>query len=430
MRFLEQRVTGSRDHPGCVRVTADFEMERSGAALSFWFDLPESCRDSIGQSGDPWVTLMVPIAMAAGEDISISLPVDSLLLENLTGLMSVWNYWFPEQREASFDAPLAPPRPPAAGRGMFFSGGVDSFFTLLRHDKAATGGGGGPIDTLVFVGGFDIPITDEREISLARQRLQGPARAFDKIFLPVMTNLRELDTPYKTNWILSHGCAMATIAHLLAGALGEVLISSTYKYGLLLRIGSHPMTDPLLSSRRLRVIHDGASYSRDHKIAEVATSETALRHLRVCYASRRHDNCGSCAKCLHTMTALDMYGYLNKAPSFDWSCYSLDAVAGLFLTTDLQIYRVERLLTLARSTGREEIQAALQRSIDRTMLVRNGARAVSRLPYLWRYEYQARQYLLQLTSGAGHPFLRSIATALWQGGARSQDGGVRHSAAR
>jgi hypothetical protein len=421
MRFLEQRITGSPDRAGCVRIAADFEMERSGTVLSFWFDLPESCRDSIGQSGDPWVTLMVPIAMEAGEDISISMPVDSLLLENLTGLMAVWHYWFPELREADIEAPSASPQPRVATRrGMFFSGGVDSFFTLLRHGKTVTGGGGGPVDTLIFVGGFDIPITDEREVSLARQRLEGPALAFDKTFLPVMTNLRELDTPYRTNWILSHGCAMATVAHLLSGELGEVLISSTYKYGLLLRIGSHPMTDPLLSSRQLRVIHDGACHSRDHKIAHVATSEIALRYLRVCYTSKRHDNCGKCAKCLHTMAALDMFGYANKAPSFDWSGYSMEALAGLFLATDLQIYRVERLLTVARSTGREEIQAAAQRSIDRTMLIRNGVRTVSRLPYLWRYEYQARQYLLRLTSGGGSHLLQSVVTVLWQGRVRTQ----------
>lgn len=420
MRFLEQRVTDSPDRPGCVRIAADFEMERSGAVLSFWFDLPESCRGSIGQSGDPWAALMVPIAMEAGEDISISVPVDSLLLENLIGLMAVWHYWFPELREARFDAPPASPRPPATRRGMFFSGGIDSFFTLLRHDKAARGGGGGPVDTLIFVGGFDIPITDEGEVSLARQRLEGPALAFGKTFLPVMTNLRELDTPYRTNWILSHGCAMATIAHLLSGELGEVLISSTYKYGLLLRIGSHPMTDPLLSSRRLRVIHDGASHSRDDKIAHVATSETALRHLRVCYAAQRHDNCGKCAKCIHTMTALDMFGYAYKAPAFDWSGYSMEALAGLFLKNDLQIYRVERLLTVARSTGRQDVQAAAQRSIDRTMLIRNGVRAIRRLPYLWRYEYQATRYLERLTSGGGSPFLQSIATVLWRNRVRAQ----------
>lgn len=420
MRFLEQRITGSPDRAGCVRIAADFEMERSGTVLSFWFDLPETCRDGIAQTGDPWIILMIPIAMAAREDISIAVPVDSLLLENLRGLMAVWHYWFPELREAGIEAPSASPRPrTATRRGMFFSGGVDSFFTLLRHDETATGGGGGPVDTLIFVGGFDIPVSDGREISQATERLQSAAQGFDKTFLPVMTNMRELDTPYRINWILSHGCAMATVAHLLAGELREVLISSTYKYGLLLRIGSHPMTDPLLSSRQLRVIHDGASHSRDDKIARVATSESALRHLRVCYTSRRHDNCGKCAKCLHTMAALDLLGFVNKAPSFDWSGYSLQALAGLFLT-DLQIYRVERLLTVARSTGREEMQMALQRSIDRTMLVRSGVKAVSRLPYLWRYEYQARQYLLRLTSGGGSRWLQSIATLLWQARVRMQ----------
>src|SRR3546814_6758271 len=117
-------------------------MGRSGTCLSVWVGVPETCRDSIAQSGDAWVTLMFPIAMAAGDDSSIAAPVDSLLLENLRGLMAVWHYWFPALREAGIEAPSAPPQPRVATRrGMFFSGGVYSFFTLLRHDKSATGGG-------------------------------------------------------------------------------------------------------------------------------------------------------------------------------------------------------------------------------------------------------------------------------------------------
>jgi hypothetical protein len=54
------------------------------------------------------------------------------------------------------------------------------------------------------------------------------------------------------------------------------------------------------------------------------------------------------------------------------------------------------------------------------MLIRNGVRTVSRLPYLWRYEYQARQYLLRLTSGGGSHLLQSIVTVLWQGRVRTQ----------
>jgi hypothetical protein len=420
MRFIEQRIIPSPDRAECVRVAADFEMERSGTVLGFWFDLPEACRPSISRSGDPWLVLMLPIAMEAGEDISLPLPVDSLLVENLTGLMSVWNYWFPELREPAIKAPMASRRQPTATRrGMFFSGGIDSFFTLLRHDKEATGCGAGPVDTLIFVGGFDIPVTDDGEIQLARQRLLDATQEFGKTFLPVMTNLRQLDTPYRTNWILSHGCAMGAIAHLLAGDLCEVLISSTYKYGLLLRIGSHPMTDPLLSSRDLRITHDGASNSRDHKIATVARSEIALRHLRVCYTERRHDNCGKCAKCLHTMAALDMLGFAHKAPCFDWSGYSLQALAGLFLT-DLQIYRVERLLTVARDTNRREMQAALQQSIDRTLRVRRLVDIAGRLPILWRYQYQIRQHLLRTTAEGGNSsWPTAILAALRQGRVRT-----------
>lgn len=388
-------------------------MERSGAILNFWFDLPESHGDHIARSGNPWLILMLPIAMEAAEDISISLPVDPLLLENLKGLMGVWHYWFPDLRVASIEAPLTPLPPRNANqRALFFSGGADSFFTLLRHDKAAAGSGSGAVDLLIFVGGFDLPLSSREEIRLTAQRLDDATGEFHKILLPVTTNLREPNTAYRANWILSHGCAMGVVAHLLEGALCEVLISSSYEYGKLMRIGSHPLTDPLLSSRHLHVIHDGASYTRPEKIALIGGSDRALRNLRVCYAGGRHDNCSQCPKCLFTMVTIDALGFADRATSFDWSKYRMESIASLQLD-DLQIGRAEKLIAAARESNRQELVTALQQSIDRTLLTRKGANLVRRLPYLWRYEFATRQYLQQLASGSGNIFLQWLVANWW-----------------
>lgn len=419
MRFLEQRVTSSPDHAGYLRVIARFEMESSGSELEFWFDLPETYRGGISQSGNPWLILMIPVAMEAAEDISLSVPVDPLLVENLRGLMAVWHYWFPTLRVAEIKAPFASsPVQSADRRALFFSGGADSFFTLLRHDKTATGSGSGPVDILVSVGGFDLRLSAGSEVLLAIERLRCAAHEFDKAFLPVITNLRDPQTSYDRNWILSHGCAMGVVAHLLEGELGEVLISSSYEYGKLLRIGSHPLTDPLLSSRHLRVVHDGTSYSRPEKIALVGTSDRALRNLRVCYAAERHFNCSRCPKCLFTMVTLDAFGLAEKATTFDWSAYRMEAIAGLLLD-DLQIGRAKRLIAAAKQSERHELVAALQRAIDRTVLMKRGAKIISRLPYLWRFEHQALRYLSKLSAGEGNRLLQWIVSNWWERTARS-----------
>ena len=370
-------------------------METQAKDLTYWFDIPSTYQSAISQTGNPWLVLMLPIAMEAGEDISIPFPVDSRLLENVRGFMAVWHDWFPKLRPADVEAPITlAGSSPAGRRGLFFSGGVDSFFTLLRHDKNSTGCGGGPADTLIFMEGFDLPLSAKQELVLARQTMGGIARAFDKSFLPVRSNVRELDTPYSYNWILSHGCALGAVAHLLDGEFAEILISSSYEYGHLLHIGSHPMTDPLMSSRSLQVIHDGASFSRPEKIAHVSTSDRALQNLRVCYAAGRHNNCSRCPKCLFTMVTIDALGLADRAASFDWSAYKMESIAWLLLD-DLQVGRARNLIEAARCTYRNELAAALQTAIDRSVRISKTLKVVRNLPYLWRYEYRVRQFLLR-----------------------------------
>lgn len=393
MRLLEQTIAPSPDQADSLRISVDLEMEGAGTILNVWFDVPEAYGDRVSQSGNPWLILMLPIAMATGENIVIPLPVDSLLLENVRGLMGVWEGWFPELRRVEIEAPLSSSRHSSAGRrGLYFSGGVDSFFTLLRHDLATTGGGGGPVDTLIFIGGFDFQLSAKERVLLVREELRRVTGEFNKSFLPVLTNLRQWDTPYKTNWILSHGCALATVGHLLDGEFAEILISSSYEYGHLLRIGSHPMTDPLLSSRHLRFIHDGATFTRPEKIAQVGGSDRALRNLRVCYAPGQHYNCSRCPKCLFTMVTIDVLGFAERATSFDWNAYKMESIAGLLLG-DLQIGRAQKLIAAARHNNRNELVAALQQSVDRSLNIRRAVNVTRRLPFLWRFEHQVREFM-------------------------------------
>jgi hypothetical protein len=62
--------------------------------------------------------------------------------------------------------------------------------------------------------------------------------------------------------------------------------ASTYSYSNLAPWGSHPLTDPLLSTLGTRVIHDDAAFSRIEKTEFIARREMALRTLRVCWNAR------------------------------------------------------------------------------------------------------------------------------------------------
>src|SRR3546814_4098613 len=131
-------------------------------------------------------------------------------------MMRLWHDWYPELRPVHVDAPLlTEPARPSSGRGMFFSGGVDSVFSLLRHDKELTGCGSGLVDDLIFVAGLDIPISDTAEVNLTRQHLDRVATNHGKNLLQVDTNLKTVESPYTENWLLFYGCALGAMGHLL-----------------------------------------------------------------------------------------------------------------------------------------------------------------------------------------------------------------------
>ena len=207
----------------------------------------------------------------------------------------------------------------AGRRGLFYSGGIDSSFSLLRHADGTSGDGGGAVDDLIHIAGFDLPLTATAELETAQRVTEDVARRFDKTMVRVFTNLRTPTSPYRSNWIGTYAsrwppwatCWKARTANCL---LPRHSISAT----LTRRIGSHPMTDPLLGSRSLRVVHDGASFTRVEKTQRVAQSDAALTAIRVCWESRKYSNCSECRKCLITMVTLDLLGYKDRASSFDW----------------------------------------------------------------------------------------------------------------
>lgn len=393
MKLVERAVAPSPVRADSLRIAVTLEMERGGGSHRVWFDVPADCRDEISRSGNPWLLLMLPIAIAAGEPVMLSEPVDAHLAENLRGVMAIWQAWFPELAPVAIEAPLSAAPGGGTRRASFFSGGVDSFFTLLRHDEAAEGCGSGAVDDLLFIGGWDIPIDSAAELDQTEQRLGTVALRHGKRLLRIGTNLKRLDTFYKRRWILAHGFALATVAHLLEGRYGEVVIASTHSYKRLLPIGSHPLTDPLLGSRGLRVVHDGAAFDRVAKLGRIAASAADLDALRVCWEARRHDNCSRCPKCIFTMAALDALGLAGRTACFDWRDYSARAVAALVLDSDSQAQQARDVVLAARRNRRAELADAMQQAVERYERVGRAVALTRRLPLLWRFEYQIETLL-------------------------------------
>ncbi|MEA2826090.1 MAG: hypothetical protein QOG43_529 [Actinomycetota bacterium] len=196
---------------------------------------------------------------------------------------------------------------PGRGVGAFFSCGLDSFFTALKHQDQ--------ISHLVFVRGFDIIEIESKRGAAALDSARRAAEALGKQLIEIDTNLRDLTERFAP-WSLAHGPALGTVALLLQAQLRRVFVASTDTYRHLWPRGSHPLLDPLWGTEILEVVHDGAEANRPQKLAVVARSEVAMRHLRVCTNQSASYNCGRCGRCVRMMVNLRLLDASERCVTF------------------------------------------------------------------------------------------------------------------
>ncbi len=348
-------------------------------AETYWFDVPEKCSGDLSTTGDPWLACLAPLAMTLGEPLRIGLPVDRLLVRNVRELMRIWAGWYPSLCEVPLEIEVADVHPaPAPGRtGAFFSGGVDSFFTVLRNDEARTAAL--RADELILVRGFDFPVATSDRFERHRERLTAAARELGKELVDVVTNLRRTRLREASWGELWHGAALASVGLALEGRYRLLLIGSTSPYGELEPWGSHPMTDVLFSTQGTRVIHDGAEFTRLDKVQYLSGKDAALRWLHVCFREFSDQNCGRCRKCLLTMMALALFVALERCRTFPAGGPDFERAGRILFQTEAQRRGVRRTRALAARQGRRDIVRAINHALRRSALLAPMFSAVKRL---------------------------------------------------
>ena len=274
--------------------------------------------------------------------------------------MRIWSKWgFCSQEIPIVAAAVKGSTPaPNALRAIFFTGGVDSFYSLLKHRDC--------LDRLVFVQGFDIGLTDIEQYQLVESHLEDVAKRLGKTLLIVSTNLRALADLFLDWATRYHGAGLASVGLALEGNPRTLLIPSSFRYADVIPWGSHPLVDPLWSTEGCSFVHDGNEASRPEKIRlELARSEVALAHLRVCWESKCGCyNCGVCEKCLRTMLSLKIANALDLCATLR-SNLSPDDFTTIGFEGELPRYfigeNLEALESLEQKSEAEQYRKALIR---------------------------------------------------------------------
>ena len=172
------------------------------------------------------VATLLP-ALAVGEPLRIEAPIAPAVLDGMEEAQAILCAWaragaWPEALPFSHPIDLvAEPAQTAHSRGgrgvaAFFSGGVDSLATVLRHPE---------ITHLVHVEGFDVPLEQVDVAATVRDRITIAAGELGKELVLIETNVRELSDPYLP-WVTYYGAALGTIALLLSDQMSRVLIAT------------------------------------------------------------------------------------------------------------------------------------------------------------------------------------------------------------
>jgi len=332
-----------------------------------YFSLDAAKYYSVAQDASPFAAALLLPSMKQGEDLIIKGSISKQLYAGMHAIMDEVLQWdIGLQPIVIQPDSLRADRQKPSKTASFFSGGVDSFYTYLKHKNDTVKAN--RVDSLVLVNGFDIDPRNQALWQLTLGNVKAIAKTEKVELVVVNSNIHALIEPILP-WDYSHGGCMAAVGLFLRKEFRQFYIPSTHSVAEQIPWGSNMALDAHWSTESISFIHDGSEATRLHKvISQVSQSPVALKHLRVCYVNAEGAyNCGRCDKCLRTMVNLYIAGTLEQADTFPHTIdTALVADTPTITGPDGGIFHGENLAALQERDLNPALQQAITASLDKT----------------------------------------------------------------
>lgn len=340
-----------------------FEARVGGRVQEVWFrtDSP------LTPSADAVLPACLLPAMRSGGTLRLSEPVSPRMLRTQREFQAVqsawsrdWEFGDPPLQEVEVLAPTGVPDPPARpGRvAAFFSGGVDSFSTVLGEPG---------LTDLIFVRGTDILPRNPHQAGLADRveaRLREAADELGLTLHPVETNVRDLADPL-VRWETYFSSAMVAVSLFMAPLFERVLMAGMTDHETQVPIGPARMVDQLWSTERLELVSDGGRFSREDRLRRICRHPVVQKTLRVCWHNPDGAyNCGRCQKCMLTMLSLEAHGVRRDVSTFP-PALDTAPLAELEFKQRIQMAPWEDALDTMRAASRPDLERELEALVAR-----------------------------------------------------------------
>jgi len=313
---------------GEITLQARIETQNPGIGLPdvLWFRYPEQYQNVISDRADTFLSALILVGMAVGEDLECKGELSPRLLYAVDEYQQIFYRWLPNMFTPIHVHPAKlsyAPQPEKAGQyASAFSGGVDSFFTLKQALFPDPGRPGWPVRYGLFIHGTpDIPLIYSQKFERFANQYSGLFNELGLELIPVRTNLMQ----FSANRIAFNPFLEAPIVGSALGLsplLSGVFMPSGRLYKLY-RVGATgPITAHLLTTEAFEPFAVGAAYKRIQKTQAIAGWEPAQKNLRVCLgftSESTNPNCSYCSKCVRTRMDLYMLGKLQNMATFEHS---------------------------------------------------------------------------------------------------------------
>lgn len=326
-----------------------------------YFAVPKEYKKYLSSDATPFLAAFLLPAMKEGEDIYIEGTISRKLYDSLSAITTLVTTWPMGFKPIKVSARKIVEDSGYHRRiGLFFSGGVDSWYTYQMNKKSESTA----VTDFLFVHGFDIPLNENKFHRSVYKELKSAATKAQVKFIPVETNLREFIDPMLI-WDYSHGGALAAVGLALSGGLGKVYLSGGMETAAVRPYGLHPHLDPLWSSETLTVTHFGDKARRIDKITTIVKDSLVRETLRVCWRNRNQQyNCCECEKCLRTMLVLYACGSLHLCKTFP-QALDPERIRATYLFPNQYRYFAESLDVIRKSRKNDVIADAIQSCLNR-----------------------------------------------------------------
>lgn len=363
------------------RVSVDVEWEKGNRTKeSVLFEIPtDYISDSISTSSAFAIALSLP-ALHHGEDrLRLSSPLDPAVVNNVQCVLAQHSKWFGyNHKKFTIQAETQnPPRPKNTGirAGSFFSGGVDSFWTLKRNLVTLPIGHPLRIQDIIFVHGFDIGWKKGEIGNIALY--DKTVNLFDEYSknnnvnsINIRTNIRHIfdnSNFWAARW---HGMVLASIGYLLSKKITDLFIPAANDLWHPDAWGTSPLIEPTLSSHYIHFHHDGVDNTRLDKVKYIAKWPGELKLLRICTKTDNipdgYLNCGRCEKCLRTKLELIASNISpESASSFLDSEVDIDLLDNISPNTSYHASEYNELIEPLYRLNRPDLANASKRIVER-----------------------------------------------------------------